>query len=229
MFADLTGPVGAGAVVVLGMAAAGVLIRRWRLRQTALRSLRAPSQWPIMTRELVTPDEQVLWQWLCGEFAGYPVMIKLPLLRYIALTTPADSAVWHKRLSGVYCTFTVCSTDGTVIGCVDFVGADEDRAHCYLKESILGKCGIPYVMAGPGRWPAADSLRTAFIGEIELSGPELTGLGAPESLAASAELELTAADSLAPAAVDRARSDLQSSLEHRRRQRPVPPGGMPGA
>lgn len=229
MFADLTEPVGAGAVVVLGMVAAGVLIRRWRLRQTALRNLRAPSQWPIMTRELVTPDEQVLWQWLCREFAGYPVMIKLPLLRYIALTTPADSAVWHKRLSSVYCTFTVCSSDGTVIGCVDFVGADEDRAHCYLKESILGQCGIPYVMAGPGRWPAADSLRTAFIGEIELSGPELTGPGAPESLAASAELELTAVDSLAPSAVDRARSDLQSSLEHGRRQRPVPPGGMPGA
>lgn len=229
MFADLTEPVGAGAVVVLGMVAAGALIRRWRLRQTALRNLRAPSQWPIMTRELVTPDEQVLWQWLRVEFADYPVMIKLPLLRYIALTTPADSAAWHKRLSGVYCTFTVCSSDGTVIGCVDFVGADEDRAHCYLKESILGQCGIPYVMAGPGRWPAADSLRTAFIGEIELSGPEVTGPGTPESLAASAELELTAVDSLAPSAVDRARSGLQSSLDHRRSQRPVPPGGMPGA
>ncbi len=227
MLADLTGPVGAAAVLLLGMVAAGVLIRRWRLRQTALRSLRAPSQWPIMARELVTPDEQVLWQWLSRELAEYPVMIKLPLLRYIALTTPADSAAWHKRLSGVYCTFTVCSADGTVIGCVDFVGADEDRAHCYLKESILGKCGIPYVMAGPGRWPAADSLRSAFIGEIELSGPDPTGPGSPESLAGDAGLELTAMDSLTPSAVDRARSDLQTSVDQRRRQRPIPPGGMP--
>lgn len=228
MLGDLTGPVLTGAVLLLGVATAGMLLRRWRLRQTALRSMRAPSQWPIMARELVTPDEHVLWQWLCVEFADYPVMIKLPLLRYIALSTPADSAVWHKRLSGVYCTFTVCSAEGTVIGCVDLVAGDEDRAHCYLKESILGKCGIPYVMAGAGQLPAAGSLRVAFIGEIELSGPE-TGPGAPGSLGHSGGLELTAVDPLAPSAVDQARHDLQSFLEHGRRQRPVPPGGMQDA
>lgn len=229
MFDDLTGPVAAGAVVLSAMAAAGVLLHRWRLRQKALHSMRAPSQWPIMARELVTPDEHALWQWLCREFADYPVMVKLPLLRYIALATPGDSALWHKRLSSVYCTFTVCSADGTVVGCVDLVGEAEDRAHCYLKESILGKCGIPYVMVSPGRLPAADSLRAAFIGEIELSGPDPTGPGAPESLAESAGLELTAVDPQAPSAVDRARNDLQSNLEQRRRQRPVPPGGISGA
>lgn len=228
MLVDLTGPVLTGAGLLLGMAAASMLLRRWRLRRTALRSMSAASQWPMMARELVTPDEHLLWHWLRAEFAYYPVMIKLPLLRYIALTTPGDSAVWHKRLSGVYCTFTVCSTEGTVIGCVDLVAADEDRAHCYLKESILGKCGIPYVMAGPGRLPEAGSLHAAFIGEIELSGPE-TGPGTPGSLAHSAGLELTAVDPLTPAAVDQARHDLQVSLEHGRRQRPVPPGGMPDA
>jgi hypothetical protein len=163
-------------------------------------------------------------------FADYAVMLKIPLLRYIALTTPADSAVWHKRLSGVYCTFTVCNAEGTVIGCVDYVEpGDSDHAHCYLKESILGKCGIAYVMAGPGHLPAAEKLRRVFIGEIELSGPDMTGPGAPDSPVGTAELELTAADPLLPLAIDRVRSDLQSSLEQRRRQRSVPPGGIPEA
>lgn len=229
MFDHLTGPVAAGTALMLSAAVAGLLLYRWRQRQMALRSMRAPSQWPIMARELVTPDEHVVWQWLCDVFADYAVMLKIPLLRYIALSTPADSAVWHKRLSGVYCTFTVCNAEGTVIGCVDYVEADgSDHAHCYLKESILGKCGIPYVMAGPRQLPAAEKLRRVFIGEIELSGPDMTGPGAPDSLAGVA-LELTAAEPLAPSSIDRARSDLQSSLEHRRRQRSVPPGGTPEA
>jgi hypothetical protein len=62
------------------------------------------------------------------------------------LVAPAESKVWHTRLSGVYCTFTVCGADRTVIGCVDVVGAgDGDRAHGYVKEPVLGKCGIPYM------------------------------------------------------------------------------------
>lgn len=46
---------------------------------------------------------------MCAVFADYHVMLKIPLVRYTAPTTPAESKVWHKRLSGVYCTFTVCA------------------------------------------------------------------------------------------------------------------------
>jgi hypothetical protein len=225
----LTGPWAAGAALTLSAGVAGMLVYRWRQRQSALRSMRAPSQWPIMARELVTPEEHAVWQWLCEVFADYPVMLKLPLLRFIALSTPADSAAWHKRLSSVYCTFTVCSAGGTVIGCLDIVRQDEDRAHCYLKESMLGQCGIAYVMLNTGELPAPQSLRDAFIGDIELSGPDMTAPGAPESLADCGGLELTAGDPQPPSPGDRARSDLQSGLQHRRRQRDVPPGGMPGA
>ncbi len=191
----------------------------------------APSHWPIMARELVTPDEHALWRWLCEVFEDYAVMVKLPLLRYIALTSPSDSALWHKRLNAVYCTFTVCSADGAVVGCVDLIGAAEDRAHGYLKESILGKCGIPYVMAGPGQWPAADSLRAEFIGEIELSGPDPTGPGTLEAVVDSAGkgLELTAVDAQAASPVDSVQSNLQFGLQQGRNQRGVPPGGMPDA
>jgi hypothetical protein len=213
---------------MLSVGVAGMLVYRWHQRRAALRNMQAPSQWPIMARELVTPDEHVLWQWLCEVFAGYPVMPKLALLRFLALSTAADCAVWHKRLSSVYCTFTVCSASGTVIGCLDVVRDDEDRAHCYLKESILGQCGIAYVMLSAGELPAPESLRDAFIGAIELSGPDMTGPGDPESLADCAELELTAGDLQAPLPADRARSDLQSGLQLRCRQRDVPPGGMPG-
>jgi hypothetical protein len=225
----LTGPWAAGAALMLSASVAGMLVYRWHRRQAALRSMSAPSQWPILARELVTPEEYALWQWLCEVFADYPVMIKLPLLRFVALSTAADSAVWHKRLGGVYCTFTVCSAGGTVIGCLDYVGEDDDRAHCYLKESILGKCGIAYVMASPGRLPTAESLRAAFIGEIELSGPDMTGPGILDPVADSAGPELTAGEPQPASPVDSARSNLQSSLEHGRQQRGIPPSGMPGA
>ena len=82
----------------------------------------APSQWPITARELVGLDEHEVWQWLRAVFADDHVMLKIPLVRYTAPTTPAASKVWHKRLSGIYCRFTVCGVDGTVSGYVDVVG-----------------------------------------------------------------------------------------------------------
>lgn len=226
MFNDLTGPVGLGVLLVVSAAGVSLLLRRKHLRRDALRSMSAPSQWPITARELVAPEEHEVWQWLCGVFADYHVMLKIPLVRYTAPTAPAESKVWHKRLSGVYCTFTVCGAEGTVIGCVDVVGAgDGDRAHWYVKETVLGKCGIPYVMVSCGKLPAGESLRTAFIGQIELSGMDTSDPLALESGVGSGALALTAVDSLDSSPIDKARNHLKSSLEQQRRTRAFPLGG----
>lgn len=175
MLNDVTEPMVLGALLMVSAVGACILLYRSHLRRAALRSMSAPSQWPITARELVGPAEHEVWQWLCEVFADYHVMLKIPLVRYTAPTTPAEGKVWHKRLSGVYCTFTVCGADGTVIGCVDVVGAgDGDRAHWYVKETVLGKCGIPYVMVSCDKLPAGESLRSAFIGQIDLSGTDTT-------------------------------------------------------
>lgn len=230
MLNDWTGRVG-WAALLLGVAAcAGMLLYRSHLRRQAFRSMSAPSQWPITARELVGPDEHDVWQWLCGVFADYHIMLKVPLVRYTAPNTPAEGKVWHKRLSGVYCTFAVCGADGTVIGCVDVVGAgDGDRAHWYVKETVLGKCGIPYVMVSCGKLPAGESLRAAFIGQIELSGADTAdslalALGAG---AGNGQLELTAVDPLEPLPIDKARGRLTSSLEQKRQARAFTLGGAP--
>jgi hypothetical protein len=226
VFNELTGPLGLGALLLLSAVGASILLYRMHLRRVALRSMSAPSQWPITARELVAPDEHEVWQWLCGVFADYHIMLKIPLVRYTAPTTPAEGKVWHKRLSGVYCTFTVCGADGTVIGCVDVVGAgDGDRAHWYVKETVLGKCGIPYVMVSCGKLPAGESLRTAFIGQIELSGADTTDPLGQESGAGSGALALAAVDPLDASPIDKARSHLKSSLEMQRQERVFPLGG----
>ena len=226
MFNDLTEPQGVGALLLVFAAGAGVLLYRSHRRREAFRSMSAPSQWPITARELVAPDEHEVWQWLCGVFADYHVMLKIPLVRYTAPTTPAEGKVWHKRLSGVYSTFTVCGADGTVIGCVDIVGAgDGDRAHWYVKETVLGKCGIPYVMVSCGKLPAGESLRRAFIGRIELSGADTTDALEQESLAGSGSLALTAVNPLDASPVDEARNHPKSSLEQQRKARAFPLGG----
>ncbi|MDI1340795.1 DUF2726 domain-containing protein [Polaromonas sp.] len=227
MLDDLTEPVVLGLLLLVAVAGACALLYRGHLRRDALRSMSAPSQWPITARELVAPDEHEVWPWLRGVFADYHVMLKIPLARYTAPTTPAESKVWHKRLSGVYCTFTVCGADGTVIGCVDVVGAgDSDRAHWYVKESVLGKCGIPYVMVSCGKLPTGESLRAAFIGQIELSGTDTNDPLALEALAGSGALELTAADPMDAAPIKPAHEHLHASLEQQRRPRVFPPAGV---
>lgn len=182
----LTAPMVAGCVLLLLAAIACILLYRCHVRRSAMRSMAAPSQWPITARELVAADEHEVWRCLREVFADYNIMLKIPLVRYVATAvgaggagsgvadTAADQAAWHKRLSGMHCTFTVCDDDGTVIGCVDLVASgDVDKVHWYVKESVLGKCGIPYVMVNPDRLPPAEQLRRAFIGELDVSGPDL--------------------------------------------------------
>jgi hypothetical protein len=109
-----------------------LLTDRWRTR--AAETMNRQSQWPIAARELVTPEEHAVWRWLRAAFADQFVMLKVPVVRYTTPTTRGEGKLLHQRLNGIYCTFTVCGADGTVIGCID-VGApgDGDKTHGYLR------------------------------------------------------------------------------------------------
>lgn len=201
-------PVLAGFILLLSGAGLGRLL--FRLQSRAMGTMDRQSQWPIAVRELVTPEEHAVWRWLRSAFADQFVMLKVPVVRYTTPTTRGEGKLLHQRLSGIYCTFTICGADGTVIGCID-VGAprDADKTHWYLKESLLEKCGIPYVMVRSGRLPDVAEVRAAFIGQIELTDVNPLQAEPTEGFAVTLRdsLELTSVTPLAkPLAAPRGRT-----------------------
>jgi hypothetical protein len=131
--------------------------------------LRLPESWPLTARGLVTTDELEVLKWLRVTFSDHMVMVKVPVLRF---TTPTDrdqpggSDRWQEMLAGVYCTFTVCSFNGRVVGCVDVPGKrDLGRSNRQLKESLLSDCGIAYTLVRQNSLPKASAMRAAFLGE----------------------------------------------------------------
>lgn len=99
-------------------------------------------------------------------------MVKLPVLRF---TTPASKEKtggtprWQDLLNGVYCTFTVCTANGNVVGCVDVPGKRGlSRPNRELKESLLSDCHIAYTVVRSVKLPKASAMRAAFLGELEV-------------------------------------------------------------
>lgn len=159
-------------MTLLGVAAGlitGVLLTTWRLRKEASVGLRVPARWPLVARGLVTTSEDDVWKWLRSTFHDHLVMIKVPVLRF---TIPMDgerhkSAQWLEMLNGVYTTFTVCTTDGTVVGCVDVPGTRGlGQASRELKEALLSDCNISYTVVRSNSLPKVEAMRVAFLGEI---------------------------------------------------------------
>ena len=89
-------------------------------------------------------------------------MAKTPILRFTQLREPpmpksASNATtqterrlksdqWLEMLGGLYTTFTICTLDGKVAGCVDVLGKHEgSKASRELKEALLLDCGIAYI------------------------------------------------------------------------------------
>ena len=154
--------VGAGLMV-------GILLANWQMRRVTRVGLRIPARWPLVSRGLVTASEAEVWTWLRGAFHDHLVMIKTPVLRF---TIPMEgerhkSREWLEMLNGVYTTFTVCTMDGTVVGCVDVPGTrglpQSNRA---IKEALLSDCNISYTVVRSNSLPKVEAMRAAFLGEI---------------------------------------------------------------
>ncbi|MEP6770401.1 MAG: DUF2726 domain-containing protein [Polaromonas sp.] len=156
-------------------ALAGVLLYAAWLRKEAGANLRIPHKWPLRARGVVTNDEYEVWKWLRSTFHDHAVMVKLPVLRF---TIPLEKGKEKDKdkeknerllelLNGVYTTFTVCTLDGKVVGCVDLRGKREvSRATRELKETLLSDCGIAYTSVKASRPPTASAMRAAFLGEM---------------------------------------------------------------
>lgn len=155
---------------------AGVLVGSglyaWWIYRQAQTKMRMPDKWPLTSRVLLTNEEYEVFKWLISTFHDHLVMVKVPVLRFTAPIRKDQNgggSRWQDMLAGVYCTFTVCTSNGNVVGCVDVPARRGlNRANRDLKESLLSDCRIAYTVARSIKLPKASAMRAAFLGELEV-------------------------------------------------------------
>ena len=142
-----------------------------------------PGLWPLRGRAIVSSHEQKVWQSLRSVFHDHAVMVKVPIVRFTQLREPPvtksashgasqndkrfNSDQWLEMLGGLYATFTICTLNGKVVGCVDVLGKQEgSKASRELKEALLLDCGIAYIETSAFNVPGASTLRELFLGEL---------------------------------------------------------------
>jgi hypothetical protein len=197
---------------------AGTLGSLWWARRAARQRRRIPSYWPLDPRRMASSAESLVWRWLDRAFIDHHVMIKVPVTRF---TLPrgqqkSKSAYWHQMLNGVYCTFTVCASDGTVVGCVDVIGPSGiSRSNRQLKLTLLSQCGIAYWVVKPNHLPGMAEIRAEFLG-VDPQKPDKT---------VRDEASLALARERLRAVVDRQRHQRLIGPEPAPPGRPTPGGG----
>lgn len=155
----------APALLVLG----ALGYRAWEVRRARQRR-RLPKHWPLSQRPLANSEEARVWHWLARAFYDHHVMIKLPMTRFTLPRDREQGMEWYKLLGSVYCTFTVCKSDGRVIGCVDVPGkVGIPRSTRSLKHSLLSQCGLPYWVVRSNSLPTVAEIRAEFLGESPIA------------------------------------------------------------
>ena len=156
-------------LLVGALIGAGLLA--WWTHKKSVEELSLPHKWPLVARGMISNDEHEVFTWLRRTFDDHLVMVKLPVLRFTAPVNReknTDGQHWQKLLDGVYCTFTICSSNGAVVGCVDVPGKRGlPKGNRDLKESLLSDCNIAYTVVRPAQLPKSSAMRAAFLGEID--------------------------------------------------------------
>ncbi|WP_309681168.1 DUF2726 domain-containing protein [Polaromonas sp.] len=173
--------------VAMGLAAAlgallGAVLTGWWWRKKIDKPLLLSGKLPLDARGLVTTEEHEVWTWLRHTFHDHVVMVKIPVSRFTLPrnTEKQNSLQWLELLSSIYTTFTVCTTDGRVVGCIDVPGKrglSMDKRE--LKEDLLSDCGIAYTVIRDSRLPTSNAMRAAFLGEVLIELVEEHTLATP--------------------------------------------------
>ncbi|MEO8390946.1 MAG: DUF2726 domain-containing protein [Polaromonas sp.] len=158
----------------------GAACHRGWLARAAREKRRMPAQWHLQSRSLLVEAEQDVWHWLQRAFFDHHVLVKVPVIRFVSPRSEAEGQRSFELLKTLYCTFTVCAADGTVIGCLDVPGERGLKAsNRDLKRKLFEECGIAYAVVRAGNLPSLADVRAAFLGEIDLSDDEHAVLGQP--------------------------------------------------
>ncbi|MFP5467047.1 MAG: DUF2726 domain-containing protein [Gammaproteobacteria bacterium] len=138
--------------------------------RAAKRRRRIPRHWPLSARPLANTEETRVWHWLARTFYDHHVMVKLPVTRFTLPRDPEQGKTWYTLLGSVYCTFTICRSDGRVIGCIDVPGQSGiSRTVRQIKHSLLTQCGLPYWIVRSDSLPTVAEIRGEFLGETPLA------------------------------------------------------------
>ena len=156
-------------VALAGIWVGVICCRVWAAR-AARNQRRIPEQWQLRARPLFTGMEREVWHWLKRVFFDHDVMVKVPVIRFLLPRSATQGQHSHKLLKGVYCSFTICDSDGAVIGCLDVPGSTGLKAsNRDLKKKLFDECGIAYAVLNAGQLPTLEVLRAAFLGELALA------------------------------------------------------------
>ena len=139
--------------------------RSWVAREEKKKK-RIPKHWPLAPRAIVNSEETRVWHWLSRAFYDHQIMIKLPVTRFTVPRDTENGMVWYRLLNGVYCTFTICTPNGRVVGCIDVPGKNAlPRSTRLLKHSLLTQCELPYWVVRSASLPTVSEIRSEFLGE----------------------------------------------------------------
>jgi hypothetical protein len=154
---------------LVGIGLGAMCYRAWAAR-AAMGQRRIPDQWELRTRPLFTGVERTVWHWLKRVFFDHHVLVKIPVVRFLLPRSATLGQHSHDLLKGVYCSFTICASDGTVIGCVDIPGSTGLKAsHRDLKKKLFDECGMAYAVLSADQLPTLEALRAAFLGDMALA------------------------------------------------------------
>ena len=176
-------------LVLLAGIALGVLVSEWWSSRKAAADNPVlpvlPVRWPLQARMVVNEIENKVWHGLKSIFYDHMVIVKIPVLRFTQLqdppllpaaSSPDEKADFNEqlvnkqllgRLEGVYTTFTVCTLNGKVIGCVDVPGSRGiSKSSSEMKEALLLDCGIAYAVADALTPADSAKMRELFLGEF---------------------------------------------------------------
>ena len=153
-------------IAVLVGIALGIFLSAWQTRRVERARRRIPARWPLSPRVIVNSEERRVWRWLSRAFVDQHIMVKMPVTRFTMPRSPDNSVHWFNLLNGAYCTFTVCTPEGRVVGCVDVPGPKGiSRRNQQLKQSLLTQCGIAYWLVHSANLPTMAEIRLEFLGE----------------------------------------------------------------
>ncbi len=136
---------------------------------------RIPQHWQLTARPLFTDVERTVWRWLRQVFHDQQLLLKIPVIRFLSPRNLSQGHHSHELLKGIYCSFTVCTADGTVVGCIDIPGVNGLKAsHRDMKQKLFGECGIAYAVLSANNLPTLEGLRATFLGSMAAVDPSHT-------------------------------------------------------
>jgi hypothetical protein len=148
-------------------------------------------------------------------FPEHKILLKIPLLRFLSGGSVDFQSLL--QIKGIYCTFTVCSPQGRVIGCVDVAGAKAIQvSRRDFKKKLFEKFGLAYTVLAVDELPSPEALRAVFLNEAM---PLIPILDASDMSHSSLAFEFSTVHAeLDPVA--NVRHNLHSKLETNRKMRP---------